>query len=146
MRSIISAAPADYPFFFQLYVNSDRAKTTELLKQARSLGIKAIFVTVDAPVPGKREADERAAAAVQVRSAISDAASSKDKKGSGLGRLMAQYIDKALTWEDLRWIKETTGLPVVLKGVQTADDVKIAMEYGADAVFLSNHGGRSLDG
>ena len=78
MRSIISAAPDNYPFFFQLYVNSDRPKTTELLKQARSLGIKAIFVTVDAPVPGKREADERAAQAVQVRSAISDAASSKD--------------------------------------------------------------------
>jgi L-lactate dehydrogenase (cytochrome) len=104
-------------------------------------------VTVDAPVPGKREADEKAAQAVQVQSAISGGSSSKDKKGSGFGRLMAQYIDKALTWEDLKWIREAAnGVPIVLKGVQTAEDVRLAMEYGADAVMLSNHGGRSLDG
>lgn len=146
MRSIISAAPPGQPFFFQLYVNTDRDKTIKLLKQARSLGIKAILVTVDAPVPGKREADERAAQATQIRSAISGGESSKDKKGSGLGRLMAQYIDKALTWEDLAWIREASDVPLVLKGVQTADDVRLAVEYGVDAVMLSNHGGRSLDG
>lgn len=146
MASIISAAPPGYPFFFQLYVNYDREKTTALLKMARSLGIKAIFVTVDAPVPGKREADERTAQALQIRSAISGGESSKDKKGSGLGRLMAQYIDKALTWEDPPWIRDVSGLPIVLKGVQTADDVELAVRYGVDAVMLSNHGGRSLDG
>lgn len=146
MASIISSAPPGHPFFFQLYVNYDREKTTALLKMARSLGIKAIFVTVDAPVPGKREADERAAQAIQIRSAISGGESSRDKKGSGLGRLMAQYIDKALTWEDLPWIREASGLPIVLKGVQTAADVELAVHYGVDAVMLSNHGGRSLDG
>lgn len=103
-------------------------------------------MTVDAPVPGKREADERAAQAIQIRSAISGGESSKDKKGSGLGRLMAQYIDKALTWDDLEWIRETSGLPIVLKGVQTADDARMAVKYGVDAIMLSNHGGRSLDG
>ena len=112
----------------------------------RDLGIKAIFVTVDAPVPGKREADERAAQAIKIRSAISGGESSKDKKGSGLGRLMAQYIDKALTWDDLEWIRETSGLPIVLKGVQTAEDAKLAVKHGVDAILLSNHGGRSLDG
>ncbi|KAM0537161.1 hypothetical protein ACHAPW_005121 [Verticillium nonalfalfae] len=139
-------APATQPFFFQLYINSERQKTIDILKSARSLGIKAIFVTVDAPVPGKREADERAAQAVTVRSAISGGESSKDKKGSGLGRLMAQYIDKSLTWDDLSWIREASGVPIVLKGVQTADDAKMAVEYGVDAILLSNHGGRSLDG
>ncbi|KAF3356720.1 Glutaryl-CoA dehydrogenase [Verticillium dahliae VDG1] len=123
-----------------------QSKTIEILKSARSLGIKAIFVTVDAPVPGKREADERAAQAVTVRSAISGGKSSKDKKGSGLGRLMAQYIDKSLTWNDLSWIREASGVPIVLKGVQTADDAKMAVDYGVDAILLSNHGGRSLDG
>lgn len=147
LKSIINAAPSTHPFFFQLYVNSERQKTVSLLQSAHALGIKAIFVTVDAPVPGKREADEKAAQAVQVQSAISGGASSKDKKGSGFGRLMAQYIDKALTWEDLTWIREAAnGVPIVLKGVQTAEDVKLAMEYGADGVMLSNHGGRSLDG
>ncbi|KAL2884476.1 hypothetical protein SGCOL_000424 [Colletotrichum sp. CLE4] len=146
LKSIVSAAPPTQPFFFQLYINSERHKTIEILRSARALGIKAIFVTVDAPVPGKREADERAAQAGTIRAAISGAESSKDKKGSGLGRLMAQYIDKSITWEDLIWIREASRVPIVLKGVQTADDVRLAVEYGVEAVFLSNHGGRSLDG
>ncbi|KAI8260569.1 Cytochrome b2 [Colletotrichum sp. SAR11_239] len=146
LKSIVNAAPPNQPFFFQLYINAERHKTIEILRSAKALGIKAIFVTVDAPVPGKREADERAAQAGTIRSAISNAESSKDKKGSGLGRLMAQYIDKSITWEDLTWIREASGVPIVLKGVQTADDVRLAVEYGVDGVLLSNHGGRSLDG
>ncbi|KAF5022844.1 hypothetical protein F66182_5077, partial [Fusarium sp. NRRL 66182] len=93
LKSIVKAAPQSQPFFFQLYVNSNHDKTVELLKTVRDLGVKAIFVTVDAPVPGKREADERAAQEQTVKSAISGGESSKDKKGSGFGRLMAQYID-----------------------------------------------------
>ncbi|KAH7313918.1 cytochrome b2 [Stachybotrys elegans] len=147
LRSIISAAPESHPFFFQLYVNSDRSKTVEILKTARELGVKAILVTVDAPVPGKREADERAAQDVIVRSAISGGESSKDKKGSGFGRLMAQYIDKSLNWDDIAWLREVCGdMAIVLKGVQTAEDVMMAAEYGVEGVMLSNHGGRSLDG
>ena len=147
LKSIVDAAPSSKPFFFQLYVNSDHEKTVELLKTVSGLGVKAIFVTVDAPVPGKREADERAAQEQTVKSAISGGESSKDKKGSGFGRLMAQYIDKALNWDDLGWIREASGgLPIVLKGVQTAEDVVKASEYGVEGVLLSNHGGRSLDG
>lgn len=128
-----------------MYVNSERHKTTEILRKARSLGIKAIFVTVDAPVPGKREADERLATETAVQSAVSGATSSNDKKGAGLGRLMAQYIDKSLTWSDLAWVREESGLPIVLKGVQSVEDAKLAVEYGVDGILLSNHGGRSLD-
>ncbi|KAF5639314.1 L-lactate dehydrogenase (cytochrome) [Fusarium sp. NRRL 52700] len=147
LKSIVNAAPSTQPFFFQLYVNSNHDKTVELLKTVRGLGVKAIFVTVDAPVPGKREADERAAQEQTVKSAISGGESSKDKKGSGFGRLMAQYIDKSLCWDDLAWIREASGgLPIVLKGVQTAEDVIKAAEYGVEGVLLSNHGGRSLDG
>ncbi|KAF4434132.1 L-lactate dehydrogenase (cytochrome) [Fusarium acutatum] len=147
LKSIVNAAPPTQPFFFQLYVNSNHDKTVELLKTVRGLGVKAIFVTVDAPVPGKREADERAAQEQTVKSSISGGESSKDKKGSGFGRLMAQYIDKSLCWDDLAWIREASGgLPIVLKGVQTAEDVTKAAEYGVEGVLLSNHGGRSLDG
>lgn len=71
----------------QLYVNADRSKTTQLLNSARSLGIRAIFVTVDAHVPGKREADERIAAE-KVSSAISGAVASNDKKGGGMGKFI----------------------------------------------------------
>lgn len=147
LKSIVQAAPPSQPFFFQLYVNANHSKTVELLKTVGDLGVKAIFVTVDAPVPGKREADERAAQEQTVKSAISGGESSKDKKGSGFGRLMAQYIDKALSWDDLSWIRKASGgLPIVLKGVQTAEDVIKAAEYGVEGVLLSNHGGRSLDG
>ncbi|CAJ2508523.1 Uu.00g135490.m01.CDS01 [Anthostomella pinea] len=144
LSSIVESVDPKQPFFLQLYVNSERHKTADLLQKAKALGIKAIFVTVDAPVPGKREADERIAA-VDIQSAISGAASSNDKKGGGLGRLMGQYIDKALTWSDLAWIKETSELPIVLKGVQSVADAEMALTYDVDAIFLSNHGGRSLD-
>ncbi len=133
------------PFFLQLYVNTDRDKSAQLLVKARELGIKAIFVTVDAPVPGKREADERIAAENNVVSAISGARAHNDKKGGGMGRLMAKYVDSGLCWEDVRWIRETSGLPVVLKGVQCAMDARLAVEYGVQGIMLSNHGGRSLD-
>jgi L-lactate dehydrogenase (cytochrome) len=144
LGEIVAAGKLGQAFFLQLYVNSERRKTEELLREAAGLGIKAVFVTVDAPIPGKREADERIAAGNLV-SAVSGAVAKNDKKGGGLGRVMAQYIDSTLNWEDLAWIKKVSGLPVVLKGVQTGADARMAMEYGVDAIMLSNHGGRSLD-
>lgn len=125
-------------------MNADRSKTTQLHNSARSLGIRAIFVTVDAHVPGKREADERIAAE-NVSSAISGAVASNDKKGGGMGRLMGQYIDKTLSWEDIPWIRQASGLPIVVKGIQSAADARKALEYNVAGIFLSNHGGRSLD-
>ena len=145
LAAIVNSGTKNQPFFFQLYVNSDRSQTEQLLRKAASLGIKGIFVTVDAPVPGKREADERIAAE-SVASAISGAVASNDKKGGGMGRLMAAYVEKNLVWEDIAWIKRVSGLPVVLKGVQSAADAMMAAQYGAEGIFLSNHGGRSLDG
>ncbi|KAF6235779.1 hypothetical protein HO173_005974 [Letharia columbiana] len=144
LASVIQAGCTNQPFFFQLYVNADRAKTTQLLRKARELGVKAIFVTVDAHVPGKREADERIAAE-NVSSAISGAVASNDRKGGGMGRLMGQYIDKTLSWDDIPWIQQTSRLPVVVKGIQSAADAKRAVEYGVQGIVLSNHGGRSLD-
>lgn len=144
LSAIVSASARPQTFFFQLYVNHERHKTAELLVKARDLGIKAIFVTVDAPVPGKREADERIAAEAMA-SAVSGAVASNDKKGGGMGRLMAKYVDNRLVWEDIAWIKKVSGLPVVLKGVQSAEDARLAVKYGCEGIMLSNHGGRSLD-
>ncbi|KAF2164286.1 hypothetical protein M409DRAFT_25166 [Zasmidium cellare ATCC 36951] len=144
LAEIVAAGRPNQPFFLQLYVNSDRSKTEELLRHARELGVKGIFITVDAPVPGKREADERIAAE-HVVAAISGAVATNDRKGGGLGRVMAKYIDPTFSWDDLTWIKGVSGLPLVLKGVQTAADARKAAQHGADGIFLSNHGGRSLD-
>ena len=68
-----------------------------------------------------------------------------DKKGGGMGRLMGQYIDKTLSWKDIPWIQEASGLPVVVKGIQSAADAKKALEKKVAGILISNHGGRSLD-
>lgn len=101
-------------------------------------------MTVDAHVPGKREADERIASE-NITSAISGAVASNDKRGGGMGRLMGQYIDQTLNWDDIPWIQETSRLPVVIKGIQTAADARKALDYGVQGIMVSNHGGRSLD-
>ena len=145
LQSIVEASGNDRPVFFQLYVNTDRTKTTQLLQKTKLLGIKAIFVTVDAHVPGKREADERLAADSTVSSAISGAQASNDEKGGGMGRLMGQYIDKTLRWEDIPWIRNTSGLPVVVKGIQCAADAKKAVDFRCRGILISNHGGRAID-
>ena len=144
LSEIIAAGNPNQPFLLQLYVNSERHKTETLLRDAKKLGIKAILVTVDAPVPGKREADERIAAE-NIVAAISGAVATNDKKGGGLGRVMAKYIDSSLSWKDLAWLRRVSGLPLVLKGVQTAADAIKAVEHGVEGILLSNHGGRSLD-
>ena len=145
MKDIVEAGKPNQPFFLQLYVNKDRSKSEKVLQNARDLGIKAILVTVDAPVPGKREADERSSTTMKIVSANSGSVSKNDKKGGGIGRQLGSYIDSTLCWDDVKWIKETSGLPVVLKGVQTARDAQLAVKYGCDGVFISNHGGRALD-
>ncbi|PBP18263.1 FMN-dependent dehydrogenase [Diplocarpon rosae] len=133
------------PIFFQLYVDKQRAKSEELLKTVEELGVRAIFVTVDAPVPGKREADERVAADESLSTPMSGARAKNDSKGGALGRIMGGYIDASLSWSDVPWLRAHTSLPLVLKGVQTYMDVLRAADLGIEAVVLSNHGGRSLD-
>jgi L-lactate dehydrogenase (cytochrome) len=135
----------EMPFFFQLYVDKQREKSERLLKHVEKLGAKAIFVTVDAPVAGKREADERVKADESMSAPMSGEKAKNDKKGGSLGRIMAGFIDPTLSWADIPWLRKCTSLPIVLKGVQTAMDAKRAMEEGIDGIILSNHGGRNLD-
>ncbi|KAI5779606.1 FMN-dependent dehydrogenase-domain-containing protein [Geopyxis carbonaria] len=149
LSEIVPSAPAGHPFWLQLYVNKDRPKTATLLQTAKSFGVRAILLTVDAPVMGKRELDERVPApAISSGGSGEVLTTATDGKGGGLGRRMGTYVDPAVTWgADLHWIKEQAGgIPLVLKGVQTAADAKLAAESGVvDAIYLSNHGGRSLD-
>lgn len=147
LEDVIAAAGPKQTQFLQLYVNRDRSKTAAILQMAKASGImKAVMLTVDAPTIGKREADERVLVETPVKSAVSGAVSHNDKKGGGMGRLMGLYIDPTVNWSDIAWIKEQSGgLPLVLKGLQNAADVKMAAEYGVQGVVLSNHGGRGLD-
>lgn len=102
-------------------------------------------MTVDAAWPGKREADERVKADENLSVPMSPSQAKNDKKGGGLGRVMAGFIDPGLTWDDLVWVRKHTHLPVCLKGVMSADDAILAMQAGLDGILLSNHGGRNLD-
>ncbi|EXJ70471.1 L-lactate dehydrogenase (cytochrome) [Cladophialophora psammophila CBS 110553] len=147
LLEILDAAGKDHPFFFQLYINKDRSKTEELLRVINSRPqIKALFVTVDLPVVSKREADERIKHDTLHSSGLGGASAGSDHKGSGLARSVGSFIDPAFCWDDLAWLRRQTQLPIVLKGIQSAADAKIAMHMGCQGIVVSNHGGRALDG
>lgn len=142
-----ASSPPPHPVFFQLYVSRDRAATAKLLHSLpRGGAIAGLFLTVDAPVPGKREADERVAAPADLAAPMSGAKANNDAKGGGLGRIMGAYIDASLQWDDVAWLRSLRpDLPIVLKGIQSAADAIRAVEAGAAGIVVSNHGGRSLD-
>lgn len=144
IEEIVSAAP-NHPFFFQLYVNKNRSSTESLLQHVYSLGIRSIFVTVDAPAPGKREADERVRADETLNTPMSGATAVNDKHGGGLGRIMGSYIDDRLNWNDLGWLRRIWKGKIVIKGIMGAADATRAAKEGMDGIVLSNHGGRNLD-
>ncbi|KAL3470482.1 FMN-dependent dehydrogenase-domain-containing protein [Aspergillus californicus] len=141
LDEILEEAP-DHPFLFQLYLNKDREKSRELLLKVERLGFNAIFLTVDAAGRGKRESDER----LKSEDEIVDPVTGKRIKASGgLTKVMGRFIDQGMTWRDIEWIRSVTSLPIILKGITTAADAKIAMDYKVDGIVVSNHGGRNLD-
>lgn len=150
LAEIVAETPPTHPTFFQLYVNADRAKTRSFLDSVlkQRPRVRAIFITIDAPTTGKREADERIKADESVTAANNSGVTAKnDSKGGGIGRLTGSYIDRGLVWEDLVWIRKQVGpdMPLVIKGIQCAADAKMAMNAGMQGILVSNHGGRCLD-
>ena len=144
---IVPSVPKEvhHPFFFQLYVNKDRAQSEKLLRHVRSLGIDTVFVTIDGPVQGKREADERVKADESLSTPMSKQKMKNDRRGGGIGRIMGNYIDPNFTWSALGWLRKHWNGKVVVKGVQSWQDAKRCADEGMDGVLLSNHGGRNLD-
>lgn len=122
--------------YMQVYVNRDREKALSLIRRAEAAGMKGLFITVDSPVLGKRERDDRLKA-VSLGSTAPNAGVAKIASST--------LLNPFLNWKDLAWIRSITTLPLVLKGVQTVEDAVLAYEHGIDAVYLSNHGGRSQD-
>jgi isopentenyl diphosphate isomerase/L-lactate dehydrogenase-like FMN-dependent dehydrogenase len=120
---------------FQLYVRGDRAWTLELAKRAEAAGCRALCVTVDSPVDGRRERD-------LVNRFDRRAQQARPNLGAAYQR---RELQATLTWPDIAWLAERTALPLILKGITNADDTRLAVEAGARAVVVSNHGGRQLD-
>ncbi|CAH7670868.1 FMN-dependent dehydrogenase-domain-containing protein [Phakopsora pachyrhizi] len=129
--------------WLQLYVNSDRSRTESIVRKAESSGIKALFITVDAPQLGRREKDMR----LKFETLGSDVQGNESgiDKSQGAARAISSFIDPSLSWKDIEWFKSITKMPIILKGVQTWEDAVLAREHGLDGVVLSNHGGRQLD-
>ncbi|GAA5862666.1 hypothetical protein JCM8547_003506 [Rhodosporidiobolus lusitaniae] len=157
-EDIAAQAQNGQTLFYQLYVNQDRAKSEDILKRVKKAGYKAICVTVDAPVAGKRERDERSklddesAADPSMQKAVEKSGpdtpdAPQDPAAQSIASTLGSYVDPALTWDDLQWVKQASdGLPLMVKGVQTANDAALAAHYGVNAIILSNHGGRQLEG
>jgi glycolate oxidase len=111
---------------FQLYIRGDRGWVEGMLDRVKAAGYAALCVTVDRNYYGRRERDIVSGLPV--------------KEGFG-----DQSYQASLNWKDLLWMKERVGLPLIAKGVATAEDAELAVEHGADVVYVSNHGGRQLD-
>jgi 4-hydroxymandelate oxidase len=139
------------PLWFQLYVYRDRGATRALVERVEAAGCRALVLTVDAPVLGRRERDMRN----QFR--LPEGLRVENLHASGLGELpgaaaesglaayFATLLDAGLTWGDVDWLRSITRLPVLVKGIVRADDAVRAVEHGASAIVVSNHGGRQLD-
>jgi glycolate oxidase len=120
-----AAAAVDVPMIFQLYVRSDRKWIGDILDRAKAAGYRALCVTVDRAYYSRRERD--LISRVPVREGGDPS------------------FQASLTWDDVVWMKERMKVPLILKGIATGEDARLAVEHGADVVYVSNHGGRQLD-
>jgi isopentenyl diphosphate isomerase/L-lactate dehydrogenase-like FMN-dependent dehydrogenase len=164
IEDVIAAAP-DGSNWFQLYMWKDREGSMALVERAKRAGVKNLMLTVDVPAAGQRIRDYRNGLTVPPRltagtviNAIPrpawwinflttpsiEFASMKNWEGT-VGELLDYMFDPTMTWEDLNWIREQWDGNLTVKGIQNLDDAKKAADLGADAILLSNHGGRQLD-
>ena len=150
LEECAAAAPAA-PRWFQLYVHRDRDFTARVVARAKAAGYRAIVLTCDTPVLGRRVADVRNAFALPdglVMANLIEALPKDLREGDGseLARYVASRHDAAVTWKDVRALVDACApLPLVVKGIARADDALTALDHGASAIWVSNHGGRQLD-
>ena len=129
------AAAASGPLWFQLYTYGGFEISASLVKRAEAAGYRAIVLTVDLPRVGRREKDIRNNFDLP----------SRLFEGNFVGIEIPDDTFVTLTWESIAWLRGVTSLPIVIKGILTAEDAQLAVEYGVDGIVVSNHGGRQLD-
>ncbi|MFT4012565.1 MAG: alpha-hydroxy acid oxidase [Paracoccus sp. (in: a-proteobacteria)] len=142
------AEAASGPLWFQLYLQPARADTLTLIRRAEAAGYEALVVTVDAPVSGLRNHEQRAGFRLpaELRPVNLDGmAPPPIREMPGRGPTFLGLMDAAPRWQDIEWLKASTSLPVLLKGILGPADALRALECGADGIIVSNHGGRVLD-
>ena len=145
IEEIVEAAPGA-PRWFQLYWSSDRGFVREIVERAEAAGFGAVVVTVDLPRLGRREMDLRTGFVVPEELPVPAFLALADAARAVSPEDISWAVDDTLTWRDLEWLRSVSSLPVLVKGVLTAEDTLLAGEAGADGIIVSNHGGRQLDG
>ncbi|XP_048429566.1 glycolate oxidase 1 isoform X2 [Pyrus x bretschneideri] len=133
-----------------IMVHKDRNVVAQLVKRAERAGFKAIALTVDTPRLGRREADIKNRFVLPPNLTLKnfedlDLGKMDKTNDSGLASYVAGQIDRSLSWKDIQWLQTITKLPILVKGVITAEDARLAVQYGAAGIIVSNHGARQLD-
>jgi 4-hydroxymandelate oxidase len=147
----IAAAGAD--LWFQLYWLRDRGATADLVSRAEAAGCRALVLTVDVPRLGRRLRDHRNGFALpdnvyaaHFRGEAAVGAQRSRDGGSAVATHTTEMFDPALSWSDVEWLRQRTRLPLIVKGILAREDAVLAVRAGVDALVVSNHGGRQLDG
>jgi isopentenyl diphosphate isomerase/L-lactate dehydrogenase-like FMN-dependent dehydrogenase len=146
-RSIeeVAAAAPDGTRWFQLYVQSDPAVTRSLVERAAEAGYRAVVLTVDLPLLGYRDRDRRSGFELPPLGNFAATAATHGNHASDTSDRLSHLSETSLTWRDLATIRSWSDLPIVVKGILTAEDARLAVEHGVSAIVVSNHGARQLD-
>jgi isopentenyl diphosphate isomerase/L-lactate dehydrogenase-like FMN-dependent dehydrogenase len=143
----VAAAAPEGKRWFQLYWGINRDQVRDMVERAAAADYSALVLTVDLPALGRRERDLRTGFDIpEDMSVPAFAAFAETYEGPLTPEQISWLVDSSLTWKDLEWLRSVSSLPLVIKGILTAEDALLAAEHGADAVVVSNHGGRQLDG
>jgi len=146
LDEMLEARSPGQELFAQLYVNPERSRTQEYVEKLEQAGVRALFVTVDAPQLGRREKDMRNKFTQQGSDVQGDDEDAGEvDRSQGATRAISSYIDPGLCWDDVPWLQSITKMKVLLKGVQCGEDAVMAYKAGLAGCVLSNHGGRQLD-
>jgi L-lactate dehydrogenase (cytochrome) len=168
----VAAGTDRHPFWFQLYVMNDRDFIERLIDRAKAANCSALVLTLDLQILGQRHKDLKNGLSAPPKPTLATILNLMTKPRWGLGMLgtkrhgfgnivghvkgvenmgslsewTAKQFDPGLNWGDVEWIKKRWGGKLILKGIQDVEDAKLAVNSGADALIVSNHGGRQLDG
>ena len=168
----VASGTSNHPFWFQVYVTRDRSFIERLIERARAAKCSALVLTLDLQILGQRHKDLKNGLSAPPKLTLRNIANIMTKPRWALGMLgtqrrgfgniighvtgvddmgslsewTAKQFDPTLNWADVAWIKERWGGKLILKGIQDVEDARLAAESGADALIVSNHGGRQLDG
>ncbi len=168
----VAEGTGGHPFWFQLYVMRDRAFVERLIRRAHDANCSALVVTLDLQISGQRHKDLKNGLSAPPKLTLRNMVNMASKPRWGLGMLgtrrrtfgniighvdgvenmaslaewTAQQYDPTLSWDDVAWIRRLWKGKLVLKGIQDVEDARMAVATGADALIVSNHGGRQLDG